>query len=357
MRWRNFISPTLVLAAAAFVGVAIPAHPPALAAAPNECGARPARTAVTRFLSAFNSGDLTQLDRLIASSGAFGGYVVNGVPGGRVGKAARTRSTLIAYFSQRHRHGEQLLLTRFGFSGRSLGEARFWFELVRSADDLVPPELYPGKGVLSCAGLRRLVVWEMGPNSEPRLPAPQSYAETCRLVSSWCELEQSAGGIPDALRRPLALPSVEPGGVCPATGGHPFDNGQFAGTVLGDGPVQPLIPGSQAARGILTFHPYAYVERRGWYSLKTLWFSDPSYRGPLLIRGRQLDGPHEIVLGEAPALVDPQLGPGATLNGMNGWREWPGGTWLRTPGCYAWQIDGTTFSHVIVFNAVFLPQR
>jgi len=25
---------------------------------------------------------------------------------------------------------------------------------------------------------------------------------------------------------------------------------------------------------------------------------------------------------------------------------------LRTPGCYAWQIDGTTFSYTVVFKAV-----
>jgi hypothetical protein len=49
------------------------------------------------------------------------------------------------------------------------------------------------------------------------------------------------------------------------------------------------------------------------------------------------------------------MGSGPTLNGRDGWRQWPGGTWLRTPGCYAWQIDGTDFSDVIVFEADFRP--
>jgi len=35
-----------------------------------------------------------------------------------------------------------------------------------------------------------------------------------------------------------------------------------------------------------------------------------------------------------------------------GWRGWPSGTAIRTPGCYAWQIDGTTFSYTVVFKAV-----
>jgi hypothetical protein len=34
-------------------------------------------------------------------------------------------------------------------------------------------------------------------------------------------------------------------------------------------------------------------------------------------------------MGEAPALIDPQLAPGPTLNTQNGWRTWPGGTYLR----------------------------
>ena len=78
---------------------------------------------------------------------------------------------------------------------------------------------------------------------------------------------------------------------------------------------------------------YASGRRGHSHGVKTLWFSMPQYQRPVLIRGRQLDGPHKIVMGEGPDLVDPQLGPGATLNGLDGWREWPGGTLVRTPGC------------------------
>src|SRR5207245_3446782 len=109
-----------------------------------------------------------------------------------------------------------------------------------------------------------------------------------------------------------------------------------------------------AEGGVITFQPGRGKYRKRWRSVKTLWFSISGYQGPVLIRGRQLDGPHVTVFGEGvPAVIDPQFGPGPTLNGRDGWREWPGGTWLRHPGCYAWQIDGTGFSHVIVFKAVF----
>jgi hypothetical protein len=30
----------------------------------------------------------------------------------------------------------------------------------------------------------------------------------------------------------------------------------------------------------------------------------------------------------------------------------PGGTWVVAPGCYGWQIDGLTFSYVVIFRAV-----
>ena len=354
MRWWSFVLLTFVLAAVA-VGISAPAQHQGLAAQRLSCRPRTAQAAVLRILAAFNRGDLDQLDRLIARSATFQRYAVKGTPGERTATAAGVRSTLIAYLARRHRHSERLLLTRFGFYGRSLGNARFQFELVRSADDLKPPELYLGNGVISCVGRQQLLAWGMEPNSEPRLPVPRSYAETCALSSDWCETPRSPGGIPAGLRRPLALPSVAPGGSCPTTSGQPFANGQFAGIALGEGPVQPLAIGEPPARqGVLVFWPY-YVQRR-WYGVKMLWFARPDYQGPVFIRGRQLDGPHKTVFGGGPVLVDPQVGPGATANGTDGWREWPGGTWLRTPGCYAWQIDGTDFSHVIVFKAVFRPQ-
>ncbi len=33
---------------------------------------------------------------------------------------------------------------------------------------------------------------------------------------------------------------------------------------------------------------------RGWGGVKVIWIINPSYTGPLLIRGRQLDGSHEV---------------------------------------------------------------
>jgi hypothetical protein len=321
------------------------------------CGAVKARSTVNQFVAAFNRGQPEKLGRLFARGNeGFQWYAVDADPGLRLNDAAKNRTTLLRYFAERHRHSERLVLQQFTYKGYSLGKAEFTFELVRGADDLTPEVAYGGKGAITCWGHGGISVWAMGPNSEPTLPAPQSYAETCQLV--WCTLDPTTGGVPDALRRPLDLPSVQPGDVCPATGGQHFENGQFGGIALGHGPVQPLLAPvtnadrTQAQQGVLVFRP---MERPGWSAIKTLWFSSPDYQGPLYIRGRQLDGTHTPAFGESPSLVDPQIGPGATLNGIDGWRTWPGATWLRTPGCYAWQIDGTDFTEVIVFKAIFAP--
>jgi hypothetical protein len=42
----------------------------------------------------------------------------------------------------------------------------------------------------------------------------------------------------------------------------------------------------------------------------------------------------------------------STIGGLPaGWRFWPAFTYAPTAGCYAWQVDGSTFSQVIVFEA------
>jgi hypothetical protein len=131
---------------------------------------------------------------------------------------------------------------------------------------------------------------------------------------------------------------------------HPFDGEGFGGSAFGTGQVAPLIaPGWIHPNGVELFA----TDSSGWYGVKTLWYATPQYQGPVLVRGRQLDGPHKVFMGEGPDMLDPEWGPGGTINGVNGWREWPGGTWVRNPGCYAFQIDGSNFSDVVVFNVFF----
>jgi hypothetical protein len=175
------------------------------------------------------------------------------------------------------------------------------------------------------------------------LPAPVGYVQTCKLDSEWCIGAQS-GRIPSRLRRPLHLPSAS-AGSCPVGPRARYDNGSFGGVVLGRGPVRPIVA-APIAQGSVTFR--ASQSSPGWYDAKTLWFSAARYRGPVLIRGRKLDGPGLLGFGSGePRLVDPQFAPAAG----NVIRQWPGATWITAPGCYAWQIDGVNFSTVVVFRA------
>jgi hypothetical protein len=79
----------------------------------------------------------------------------------------------------------------------------------------------------------------------------------------------------------------------------------------------------------------------------------PRYRGPVLIRGRQLDGAHLLRFGLAfvPS-TELRIARWGSSAGAPGWGFRASSTRLRAPGCYGYQIDGRTFSRVIVFQAV-----
>src|SRR5207245_4869858 len=76
----------------------------------------------------------------------------------------------------------------------------------------------------------------------------------------------------------------------------------------------------------------------------------PSYDGPILIRGWQLDGTHPVRFStvDSPLLSEIQLPPGTNFGG--GWRERFAYVRVRVPGCYAWQIDGASLSYTIAFH-------
>jgi hypothetical protein len=44
------------------------------------------------------------------------------------------------------------------------------------------------------------------------------------------------------------------------------------------------------------------------------------------------------------------------MNSFAGYRSWPDTAWVRSPGCYGWQVDGLGFSETIVVRAV-LPEH
>jgi len=146
------------------------------------------------------------------------------------------------------------------------------------------------------------------------------------------------------LRRPLRIPTLAPGSSCPVS--RPTGTfGAYGATAFGPGPAYPTL-GLRDGGASLTY-------LRGWGpggvdGTKLLW-TVPSYRGPYIVRGRQLDGPGVLSFDQGPQWTDklhPELrlvGPYADLN--------PAATFLQGAGCYAYQVDGRGFSYTIVFRA------
>jgi len=182
------------------------------------------------------------------------------------------------------------------------------------------------------------------------LLVPATYQAACVSERSVC-LPHAAGSIPAVLDRPLHLPRLRPGQACPASPGRPVNTAFFGGIALGIGPARVVIAGAGDLR-----HGVAVLvnptSAPPWLGLKTLWFSSPAYQGPFIIRVKRLGRPGPVALGEGPAVAPLVVPPGPTINGGGGWREAPGGLWVMTPGCYAWQVDGLTFSEVIIVRAV-----
>jgi hypothetical protein len=158
------------------------------------------------------------------------------------------------------------------------------------------------------------------------------------------------------LRRPLHVPRIAAGARCPVSRLHTVS--PAFGRALGPGPVYPIgFDTSSTVSFEYPPPPGSQFAGSGWGGQKILWVARPTYRGPILIRGRQLDGPNEVRfdLGGGPPLLELAFRAGvskATSRGAEGWRQFPSHTRLRAAGCYGYQVDGTTFSRVIVFRAV-----
>ena len=143
------------------------------------------------------------------------------------------------------------------------------------------------------------------------------------------------------LRRPLELPRVGANAACPRSSGtrslpiaHPLGRG-------------PVYPGIGSPDGLANLKDD--LVHNGWYLHKTLWAIHPDYRGPVVIRGDRVDRPGRLRFNRR--LARDFRHHKLPSNERSGWRYAPSHTALRGPGCYAFQIDGSGFSYVVVFEA------
>lgn len=153
------------------------------------------------------------------------------------------------------------------------------------------------------------------------------------------------------LERPFHTPTIASGTTCPTSTRDPkgdLSRIGYRGPAWGVGPGYPVISFDQE-RPTLYYQdpipPESVIYGSKWFGQKVLWVVDrQTYRGPILIRGRQVDGLHEIrfELARVPVV---QMTISRLVDNQ------PSTTRTRTRGCYAYQVDGIAFSSVIVFEA------
>jgi hypothetical protein len=155
------------------------------------------------------------------------------------------------------------------------------------------------------------------------------------------------------LRRPLHLPKLSAGASCPVSHVDRLIRWKrsniFGGSGIGRGPVYPALPSAffMATRDRQYGGP--------WFGTKVFWYVRPSYRGPVLIRGHRLDGPQRMGFN-GRKVANPELrikrNESVSWEGRPpGSRGVPSGVRVLTPGCYGFQIDGTSFSRIVVVRA------
>lgn len=160
-----------------------------------------------------------------------------------------------------------------------------------------------------------------------------------------------------ALRRPLRVPKIAPGSSCPRNPRRGYTTSlgfNFRGPLFGPGPAYPLLLDRATATIEFAWPPTnPQWAASGWSGTKTLWVVDRKYQGRVLVRGRQLDGQNALRFEDGrPAFTrESALRPSPELRIEEGSTDQPSATRVRAEGCYAFQVDGESFSYLITFKA------
>jgi hypothetical protein len=305
---------------------------------PTGCSVEEVRQRLEAFLAAFNGGALRTLREFVPAEGettspSWFAVAARDEAGIATSIFTTDAGRFLAYLADRHAHGERLEPLEFiaiqplDNQQASASRVSVTVVLLRQAPDLLARPVL-AQVQFSCPD-RTILLLSLGDASSPGVPEnPESV-----LIEA---LQQ----------RSLALPEVQ-AGACPRS---PW----AFGLAVGHGPVYLAIgPDAVVNLG----GPLATLNDDGSYQLDAWWFVPPHYPGPLLIRGRQLDGSAQVLLAgreshPADRLVLP-IGTGtAPSEDGTDWRSWPAAIIVPGPGCYALQVDGIEFQDVLVLQVV-----
>lgn len=189
--------------------------------------------------------------------------------------------------------------------------------------------------------------------------APTGYRDYCDGASSARTAPCPRGGAPAQLWRPLALSALDPGASCPVSAPHVITS--RAAPVLGGGPVY-VTPGAYNSADRSTMRvPFpapstSPAAGTGWTLAKTPILMPRNLQQPIVLRGQRIDGVGMLgfsgYAGRRPfsAMQFPPTGYSINLGSYKAHSMY---IWANTPGCYAIQIDGRTFSRVVIFRVEF----
>lgn len=153
------------------------------------------------------------------------------------------------------------------------------------------------------------------------------------------------------LHRPLHLPQMSDG--CPTSTTRQLGKWTFSVAA----PVYLQNVGSAPVPGTIDISQ-SLADDKGWRGQKTPWLVPASYRGPVLIRAARIDatGPSvALAKGYGDHLAELRFRSGESngargrIQGLPGrYRFLASSALFRSEGCYAFQVDGLSFSSVVV---------
>ena len=157
------------------------------------------------------------------------------------------------------------------------------------------------------------------------------------------------------LHRPLRLQPLAAGAACPVSQVdrrlHWRRLHIFGTSGTGRGPVYPGLGTPPVGHLTVVADPQYGGP---WLADKVFWYVRARYRGPVLIRGRQLDGSGTLGFnGKAAPRREIHIHRGDTVSWAGqvaGSRGIPSTIRVLEASCYGVQIDGTTFSRIVVFS-------
>jgi len=187
--------------------------------------------------------------------------------------------------------------------------------------------------VTGCSGGSPTPSGPVSISSTPRAPSATDSADVRALLS-----------------RPLVLPSVTAGQECPVTPAQMHSPVAQPADARGPGrgPLYPITfyLGEDATLQLSGQTPGP----DGLYAAKVVWASTTGrYQGPVVVRVGRIDCAGR---GQVRLLYEPDATRGTAVLFVVGDApaDWPALTYVSGPGCYAYQLDGRTFTEVIVFR-------